>query len=564
MKTLFLSFFCLLFSLGFSQSQDFKTRYELHSGNMILDSYASSFCFPNNSCGSSKAALLMVGNEPSSHDYFLTALDLYGAPLWKKQISSSLGGNISISGKCKILPTGDGYVIMCQDVFPNPVFYEVCILKLDNAFNVVWSKIYTDYATQLGLVLKDMCLTPDGIIAVGYSMDEVFEATQTAGHIVKLDINTGNIVWSKRYANIHEEKFESVESIPNAGSYIVVGSSKISHNAPKQPFAMRINDLGNITWEHLFLEMGNMEGEAHSLAIPASGDYAYLGGYVKNGNTKDILWLTIDKKFGHVADAQTFGTEENNESIMDVQVEEFAPNDIKVSAVGTIANNNKKGMFYTELPIGVVCMNAWYAHVWEFNGKNEVMGYELLCNDGQYLCLGSGKVWTSQYLFSFDAILASFRVSGGELNCGETMDMPLLKNVYYEIAGVKEVDVPLYEEGAITIVSENTPEVEICGLPRISCHAFAEKMASNTQTSIALYPNPSHGKVSLHIPNATKINRTEIQLLDMKGQVILSEIQSLSAGNNEFEYDLTHLPKGMYAFHIKIGNEVSIQKLIVD
>lgn len=574
MKTLFLSLFCFFFSLGFSQSQDFKTRYELHTGNAIIDSYASSFCFPNSAGGSSVPALLMVGNEPSSHDYFLTAINLSGAVLWKKQLSSSLSGSMGISGKCKILPTGDGYVIMCQDVLPNPVFFEVCILKLDNAFNIVWSKIYTDASANLGLKLKDMCLTSDGIIAVGYSMDEAQEITQTAGHVVKFDINTGSVVWSKRYAHSYEEKFESIESIPYKDSYIVVGSSKISHADVKQPFAMRINGSGDIIWDHLFVEMGNMEGEARSLAIPASGDYAYLGGYVKNGDTKDMLWLIIDKNSGHVSDVRNVGTLEYDESIVDVQVEEIDPDamypDIKVSAVGTIEGDNKKGMFYTELPLEILCLSPWYALVWEFSGNNNVMGYELLCNpnQGQYLCLGSGKVWNSPYTFSFDAVVASFRSTGEELNCGIRMSMPPVDNDYYELKGLQEIEVVLEEVGEITLLSENRPEVEVCGVPRILPPMFAGKMASNaqtiTQTSIALSPNPSNGNVSLMIPNASKINRADIQVFDMKGQLILSETQPLTSGNNEFDYDLTHLPKGMYVFHIKIGNEVSIQKLIVD
>lgn len=77
-------------------------------------------------------------------------------------------------------------------------------------------------------------------------------------------------------------------------------------------------------------------------------------------------------------------------------------------------------------------------------------------------------------------------------------------------------------------------------------------------------PNPTTGRVILTIPNESAVSTTDIMLFDMQGKQILRETKLINEGNNELEYDLTHLPKGMYVFHIKIANEVSTQKLIVD
>ncbi len=95
--------------------------------------------------------------------------------------------------------------------------------------------------------------------------------------------------------------------------------------------------------------------------------------------------------------------------------------------------------------------------------------------------------------------------------------------------------------------------IDDIGLPEIN---------NSKKINVELYPNPTSNlqKVSLHtqIPVPLQIN-----LHDISGQKVIEVFDGLSVqGRQEFEVDLSQLPRGVYFYHIKAGEEWQYLKTV--
>lgn len=87
--------------------------------------------------------------------------------------------------------------------------------------------------------------------------------------------------------------------------------------------------------------------------------------------------------------------------------------------------------------------------------------------------------------------------------------------------------------------------------------APGEPEEEQVSDEITLFPNPTHGQVTL--TSGAFDGQTVVQLKDHTGR-LLSEIKGSSG--TTFELDLSGFSNGMYFIHILNGNEVSIRKVI--
>lgn len=85
--------------------------------------------------------------------------------------------------------------------------------------------------------------------------------------------------------------------------------------------------------------------------------------------------------------------------------------------------------------------------------------------------------------------------------------------------------------------------------------------AQDKQLDIALAPNKNHVKVEVHIK---KRGRIQLEAIDQHG-VGVSQLCSnkLKAGKHEREYDLGHLPIGLYIIKVTAGDAVETKKVFV-
>ena len=80
--------------------------------------------------------------------------------------------------------------------------------------------------------------------------------------------------------------------------------------------------------------------------------------------------------------------------------------------------------------------------------------------------------------------------------------------------------------------------------------------------NVAVFPNPSQGIFNITISNQTNEN-VEIMVFNSLGECALKENQRLSAGTFTRQLQLTHLPNGIYFLELKMGEQTTTEKLIV-
>jgi len=82
------------------------------------------------------------------------------------------------------------------------------------------------------------------------------------------------------------------------------------------------------------------------------------------------------------------------------------------------------------------------------------------------------------------------------------------------------------------------------------------------ETSINIYPNPSNGIFNLSMNVWPE--KTQIQLLDARGQTIsIYEIENKPSGHAH-TFDLSHQPKGVYFVKINGGGVVNVKKIVIN
>lgn len=104
---------------------------------------------------------------------------------------------------------------------------------------------------------------------------------------------------------------------------------------------------------------------------------------------------------------------------------------------------------------------------------------------------------------------------------------------------------PTKAAGADTIPEPETPDPE----PHFDEIAGAE---------IAIYPNPTQGKLTVKVANMPQEVKGQLALYDLNGRLIL---QKESMGHSN-ELDISMQPSGTYVMQITVGEESTTWKII--
>ena len=92
----------------------------------------------------------------------------------------------------------------------------------------------------------------------------------------------------------------------------------------------------------------------------------------------------------------------------------------------------------------------------------------------------------------------------------------------------------------------------------IPCASIAEQLKSPL---INIFPNPSTGKLNIKIPNIKE--EVEIQILNIRGQLLRRENLKLTSLSHTKEFDLHMLPKGIYFINFRGESFVKTKRLVI-
>ena len=123
------------------------------------------------------------------------------------------------------------------------------------------------------------------------------------------------------------------------------------------------------------------------------------------------------------------------------------------------------------------------------------------------------------------------------------------------------------------MVSASTPatfgSVSVAGT-NSGASAFLATLADGAVTAttphalalgLALYPNPAHGRATVHLPLVPGTTTATLTLFDALGRTLRTQNAPTNA---KAELDLTGLPAGLYAVRVTAGGSTATRRLVVD
>lgn len=179
---------------------------------------------------------------------------------------------------------------------------DVFLAKIDTGGTLVWIKKYLHNDNDESNTIK---ITPDNkVIIVGNSSPNP-NTTYNDVLLIKTDLN-GNLIWRKRFGDMYEEQYFTIEILKNNTEYLLGGMH--GYYSTGDPYfdmsIMRTDTAGNIIWQQQY---GTAADETAGCAIQTldsgfvlSGTYNSSGALLKldkNGNQK---WV---KNYGFPTDS---------------------------------------------------------------------------------------------------------------------------------------------------------------------------------------------------------------------------------------------------------------------
>jgi len=163
------------------------------------------------------------------------------------------------------------------------------LFKTDFLGNVEWAKGYGDagydYAQQVEVTADHGFV----LAAVTYS----FGVSLSDFYLVKTD-SAGNVIWSKTYGGISDDRSESVMQTWDGG-YLVTGESASFSSGNFDTYMIRTDASGDTLWTRTI--NGLQSNEGYSQALTSDSGFAIAGSYLNQFGNNDVF-LVKSKAIG--------------------------------------------------------------------------------------------------------------------------------------------------------------------------------------------------------------------------------------------------------------------------
>jgi hypothetical protein len=207
----------------------------------------------------------------------------------------------------EVLALSDGgYMIAGMTNNSNIVDADVYVMRTNGVGELLWSKIYggskPDYA-------YGMIETSDGnFFIVGYTQS--FGGGDYDVYLLKID-PAGNIIWQKNLGGFgNEEGREIIKT--NDGNYVIVGTTN-SNTSSQNAFLMKVDLSGAVLWTKYY---GGPDKEyGNSVQQFSDGSLILTGQTYSSGNGKGDVYLVKTNSNGDVIWSKTFGGVQDEEGV---------------------------------------------------------------------------------------------------------------------------------------------------------------------------------------------------------------------------------------------------------
>lgn len=212
-------------------------------------------------------------SSSSQYDGALILMDTAGNLRWAK----SYGWDSDHEYFCSITAVSDGYVLAgyTQSISSS---YDMLILKVDPAGNVLWYKVLGTLSTDMAHYV--LPTSDGGFLVTGYT----YAYGSGDAVAVKLDAS-GNVLWAKRWGTDDLDKAYAAVETPSG--YVITGF----YGYPtSKAFLTALRTDGSLAWAKAYTITGGSKG--YGLAY--SGTYFYITGQYGSYSSADALVIQTD------------------------------------------------------------------------------------------------------------------------------------------------------------------------------------------------------------------------------------------------------------------------------
>ena len=213
----------------------------------------------------------------------LIKTDANGDTLWTR----NFGG----TGPCKtysVQQTNDGGYVITGYAHGSVTSVDYYLLKLNATGDSLWSKTYGSMGDEEG---RSLIQTNDGGYMIAGNTIFGFGATGEDIYLLKLD-SSGNVLWSKTYGGINEDRAYSIVQTADMG-FIISGSTMSFGAGDKDVYLLKTDSNGIVQWSKTF--GGSGWDEARSVRKAADGGYIITGFSASfNAGDFDIYLIKTD------------------------------------------------------------------------------------------------------------------------------------------------------------------------------------------------------------------------------------------------------------------------------
>jgi hypothetical protein len=238
---------------------------------------------------------LLVGNQFTSGgdvNGYVAKIDLTGAIIWQTVVGGDKTDKL-FSGAV----VSDGFIVCGLSYSYGGSGETAWALKLDNAGQVVWNKIY---AVAADSALRSAVASSGSVVAAGYQSsggsDDSFDFA-----LLKI-ASDGSLTWNKTYGDSNSQKAYSITSA--LSGYVIVGDVT-SSSSNTDAWVLRVDSVGSELWSRTV--GGSDYDSASYVTLGQDGSYLVTGFTFSFGEGYRDFWLFSIDDNGQIGFCTTYG-----------------------------------------------------------------------------------------------------------------------------------------------------------------------------------------------------------------------------------------------------------------
>ncbi len=252
-----------------------------NGGNYVVAGYTYSF-------GSGYADLWILKLNP-----------LTGDTLW----SVVYGGAYSDGAKDVVVAPDGNYIVAGYTYSYGSGGSDLWLLKINSSDgSLIWSRTFggSNDDGAYSIALDDSGY----VIIAGYTTSDPYRD----GYLLKVDADTGGLIWSGVYGGSANDEFYSV-AVDGSGNYVLAGRTNSPSGGYFDVWVVKVNPSGDVIWERTY--GSSMDDGAADVIVDSGGNYVVAGRAVFDINDYNDTWiLKLEPENGDTIWTRLFGTPE--------------------------------------------------------------------------------------------------------------------------------------------------------------------------------------------------------------------------------------------------------------